>query len=67
MDVTYLDIGHTTLMCYWGHYGLNGQTTTWVITGWTMRLKGWWLMVSYSCRLEGFQVCGGGEWESRYG
>lgn len=61
MDVTYLDIGHTTLMCYWGQYGLHGHhmgnITTWVITGWTIRMKGWWLMVhTLSAGWRGFSL-----------
>lgn len=63
IDVTYLDTGLTTLMCYLGHYGLDGQTTVWVITGWIIRLRGWWLMVHtlmvQPYRLGGFHICGG--------
>lgn len=55
IDVTYLDIGHTTLMCRSGHYGLDGQTITPVV------IHDWVVKGSYfACRLEGFHMCARG-------
>lgn len=61
MEVTYPDIGHTTLMCYLGHYGLDGQTAVEVITGWIIRLTEWWVMVhTWPAGWRGFHIWGGG-------
>lgn len=60
MDVTSLDVGHSTLLCYLGHCGLDGQTTIWVnnwLDHWAQRVV---VSGSYSaCRLERFHGCRG--------